>query len=153
MTCFNPRTERNTLFNFSFSSWSTDRFALLSHRSTSQLSRSLMTQPLTPIRELWDQSCRDNTSSFQMLALQTRPFTRARKIPAVTRGFFVGEAAGIGLRPSRLSESQGPGRYVVSAGATPGSGARCPRPQSPHVLNNSNSLFSSAGSSSFPVYL
>ena len=38
-----------------------------------------------------------------------------------------------------------------SAGATIGSGARCPRPQSPHVRNNSNNFLSSAGSTSFPV--
>jgi hypothetical protein len=39
----------------------------------------------------------------------------------------------------------------LSAGATMGPKARCPRPQPPHVRNNSNNHLSSAGSTSFPV--
>src|SRR5579872_4440685 len=39
----------------------------------------------------------------------------------------------------------------ISAGAILGSGARCPRPQSPHVPYNLVIQSSSAGSSSFPV--
>jgi hypothetical protein len=39
----------------------------------------------------------------------------------------------------------------LSAGATLGSGAQCPKPQSPHVLYCRKSLSASFGSSSFPV--
>jgi hypothetical protein len=39
----------------------------------------------------------------------------------------------------------------LSVGATLGSGARCPKPQSPHVLYCRKSLSASFGSSSFPV--
>jgi hypothetical protein len=47
---------------------------------------------------------------------------------------------GIGLRPSRCRECQS---LSGEPSARPylGSWARCPRPQSPHVTNNSNNLF------------
>jgi hypothetical protein len=44
-----------------------------------------------------------------------------------------------------------PSGNALSAGATLGSGARCPKPQSPHVLYCRKSLSASFGSSSFPV--
>ena len=44
-----------------------------------------------------------------------------------------------------------PGGKLLSAGAILGSGARCPKPQSPHVLYCRKSLSASFRSSSFPV--
>jgi hypothetical protein len=46
-----------------------------------------------------------------------------------------------------------PAARLAPPGRQLGSKARCLRPQSPHVTNNSNNLLSSAGSTSFPVFV
>jgi hypothetical protein len=76
---------------------------------------------------------------------------RAKENPAVYAGFPCRLTVGIGLRPSRCRECQGSRRLISPRVQPGGSGARCPRPQSPHVRYICNNQSSSAGSTSFPV--